>query len=257
MRRRALLVAALQLALASHVAAQRDDAKAFPGWPTAESAQAGMFLPYTIAPRTDSQRAFALVLSGYDMPRKQAQLEGTADVTLFGPLAARVGVLYGQTSSRLRPSAGLRLQALSQASHGIDMAVGAFYRPEGFTEAEGEVEVLASFARSFGHLGLFANLIYGQDPEGAERDGEVRLACAYAWSARFRGGIDTRIRFDLGSAASTRRTSGEAEYDFVVGPTASYVLGDVALIAQAGLSGVGYHQPRFGPVALAGLAGAL
>src|SRR6476620_2010150 len=125
-----------------------------------ESARAGMFLPYTMAPRTDSQRAFALVLGGYDTPRERGQLEGTADVTLFGPVAARVGVLYGQSADQLRPSGGLRVQALSQATQGIDMSLGAFYRPEGFTEAEGEVEFVAAFARSFGNLGVFANLIY-------------------------------------------------------------------------------------------------
>lgn len=50
---------------------------------------------------------------------------------------------------------------------------------------------------------------------------------------------------------------GEAEYDFVAGPTVSYVLGDVALVAQSGFSGVGYSNPRLGVVALGGLAGAL
>lgn len=255
-RHAASLVAALQLAVAAHALAQ-DDAETSSEHRAESSAQAGMFMPYTIAPRTDSQRAFALVLGGYDTPREKAQLEGTADVTLFGPVAARVGVLYGQNLNRLRPSAGLRVQALSQGKHGIDMGFGAFYRPEGFTEAEGEIEMLASFARTFGHLGLFANLIYGQDPEAAERDGEVRLACLYAWSARFRGGLDTRLRFDLGSDAGKRRAEGEARYDFVAGPTVSYVLGDVAVVAQSGVSGVGYSNPRFGVVALGGLAGAL
>lgn len=226
---------------------------------TVQSGQAGMFLPDTIAPRTDSQRAFAFVLGGYDTPRKQGQLEGTADVTLIGPLAARIGVLYGKSNDRLRPSAGLRVQALSQKSdQGIDLGFGAFYRPEGFTEAEGEIEVAAMAAHSFGRLVLFANLVYGQDPEAAERDAEVRLASLYAVSARFMAGIDTRLRFDLGSDAGERRTEGEAEFDLVAGPTVSYVLGEIALVAQAGVSGVGYeNNPRWGMVALGGLAGAL
>jgi hypothetical protein len=137
------------------------------------------------------------------------------------------------------------------------MTFGAFYRPEGFTEAEGEVEVVAAFARSFGRLGLYANLVYGQDPEASERDGEARLAGLYRLSQRFLGGIDTRLRFDLGSNEGKRRVTGEAQFDFVAGPTVMYVLGDVALIAQAGVSGVGYAQSRWGTVALAGLGGAL
>jgi hypothetical protein len=252
-----VLLLCAMLARVAPVAAQNDAAAPPDKPPTDRSANAGMFLPYTIAPRTDSQHAFAAVLGGYDTPRKKGQLEGTADVTLIGPLAARVGVLYGQSSNRLRPSVGLRVQALSQVDQGVDMTFGAFYRPEGFTEAEGEVEVVTALARSFGRLGMFANLVYGQDPEGAERDGEVRVAGLYSFTQRFLGGLDTRLRFDLGSNEGKRRVTGEAEFDLVAGPTVMYVLGDVALIAQAGMSGVGYAQSRWGVVTLAGLGGAL
>jgi hypothetical protein len=254
----------LHLALCARVLAQStsgaDEAQS-PEERSAQSARAGMFLPYTMAPRVDSQRAFALALGGYDQARRSSQLEGTAEVTLIGPLAARVGVLYGQSRRALRPSAGLRVQALSQASAGIDMSVGGFYRPEGFTEAEGEVEAVLAFGRQLGHLSLFANLIYGQDPEGAERDGEVRLAGLYAFSARLLAGLDMRLRGDLGSKPGVRRAKGEAEYDFIAGPLVSYTLGAVALIAQAGVSTVGQSSLqsglRVGPACLAGLAGAL
>src|SRR6185436_1968599 len=119
--RGACLVLVFVLAGAAHASAQQDEGTAS-GPATERAAQAGMFLPYTIAPRTDSQRAFAFVLGGYDTPREHGQLEGTADVTMIGPLAARVGVLYGQSSDRLRPSAGLRVQALSEKSdQGVDL----------------------------------------------------------------------------------------------------------------------------------------
>ncbi len=235
----------------------RDDGARVPAETAARSAQAGMFLPYTMAARTDSQRAFVLALGGYDQARRSAQLESTADATLFGPLAARAGVLYGQSGHRMRPSAGLRVQALSQNAHYLDLSLGAFYRPEGFTEAEGEVEAVLAFGRSFGRLGTFANLVYGQDPEGNERDGEVRVAALYTLGARVQSGLDLRLRFDLGSAQGARRVPGEADYDFVAGPVLSYALGPMALLAQLGLSAVGQSHPRLGPVALAGLGGAL
>jgi hypothetical protein len=247
------------VSLSTHArAATPDTAEQPPEGRAARSAEAGMFLPYTMAPRTDSQRAFAFVLGGYDSPREHGQLEGTADLTVWGPLAVRIGVLYGQTSDQLRPSAGLRVQALSQASQGVDLSLGAFYRPEGFTEMEGEVEFVAAVARTFGHLGMFANLVYGQDPEGAERDAELRLAGLYAFDARFFGGIDSRLRFDLGEEEGKLRSEGEAEFDLVAGPTVMYALGEVALIAQVGVSGVGFEQsPRWGVVALGGLGGSL
>jgi hypothetical protein len=260
MSTRASVVCAVVIALfvsARAVAQSQDKTEHASKERTAGSAEAGMFLAYTMAPRTDSQRALALALGGYDLARKSSQLEGTADVTLVGPLAARVGVLYGQNRNALRPSAGLRVQALSQANYGIDMSIGAFYRPEGFTEAGGEVEMVTALGRRFGRLGLFANVVYGQDPEAAERDGELRLAGLYALSARVQTGLDMRVRVDLGSQPGKRRAAGEAEYDFVAGPALCYSLGAVALIAQAGVSAVGQPSMRVGPVALAGLAGSL
>jgi hypothetical protein len=243
--------------MASRASAEETDGERAVGQsPTERSADAGMFLPLTMAPRTDSQRAFALALGGYDGARKSGLLEGTADATIFGPVAVRVGVLYTGSPETLRPTFGARVQALQQAKHFVDMSVGLFYRPEGFTEAEGEVEAVVAFGHRFGRLGTFLNLVYGQDPEAAERDAEIRLAALYAFSERLQAGLDGRLRFDLGSDEGKRRAEGEADWDVIVGPAASYALGPVAVVAQAGLSAVGNQSAKFGPVALGGLAGA-
>jgi hypothetical protein len=146
---------------------------------------------------------------------------------------------------------------LSQADQLVDLSIGAFYRPEGFTEAEGEVEAALAFGRRFGRLATFGTLVYGQDPEGAERDGEVRAAGLYALSAHSQLGLDSRLRFDLGSAPGKRLAEGSADYDLIAGPAFIYSLGAVALIGQVGLSLVGQGRPRLGPLALAGLAGSL
>src|SRR5689334_608199 len=61
-----------------------------------ESAKAGMFLPLSMAPRTDSQRAFVKAAGGYDSVRRGALFDSTMDVTLWGPIALRVGVDYGE-----------------------------------------------------------------------------------------------------------------------------------------------------------------
>jgi hypothetical protein len=51
---------------------------------------------------------------------------------------------------------------------------------------------------------LFANLVYGQDPEGRERDGEVRLASLYDLGG-LQLGVDARVRLDLGEEAEAQR----------------------------------------------------
>jgi hypothetical protein len=235
-----------------------DRAEAEPSIGTAAvSAEAGMFLPTTIAARSDSQTGYVRAIGGYDSARRSAQFEALADVTIIGPLAARVGVLYAQRPNSLRPSVGLRVQALSQERQGIDMGVGAFYRPEGFTEAQGEVELVLAFGRSFGRFATFANLVYGQDPEGEERDGEVRLGALYAVTPLLQAGLDGRLRVDLGSEEGKRRAEGGADYDLVFGLTASYAFGPIAMIAQAGMSVFGTKAAQLGAVALLGVAGVL
>jgi hypothetical protein len=216
-----------------------------------------MLLPFTISPRTDSQRGVARALGGYDSARRRAQFDVVADVTIIGPVAVRLGATYGQQRDTFRPTLGLRVQALSQERQGIDLGVAAFYKPEGFTEPEGEIEVMVTVARRFDRLAAFANIVYGQDPEGNERDGELRLAALYALNTPLQVGVDARLRFDLGTEEEQRREEGGAEYDVLVGPTASYALGPVALIAHAGLSVYGTSPARAGALALLGVAGAL
>lgn len=223
----------------------------------AQSAEAGMFLPSTVSARTDTQRGVVRALAGYDSARDRMQFEAVADVTLIGPVAARVGATYGQNKDSFRPTVGVRVQALDQARFGVDVGVGAFYKPEGFTQAEGEVEVMLMLARRFGRLATFANLVYGQDPEAAERDGELRLGALYAVSSPLQAGLDARLRFDVGSEEGKRRAEGGAEYDLRFGPTASYAFGPVALIAQAGLSIYGLNPAQPGALALLGMAGSL
>lgn len=223
---------------------------------TGESARAGMFLPFSMAPRTDSRRAFAKAAGGYDSVRGTAVFDSVAEVTLFGPLALRVGVDYGERpDSDARPSGGLRVQALRQGRHGVDMSVGAFYRSEGFTELKGEIEGVLAFGRRIERWLLVANLVYGQDPEGRERDGEVRLGTLYEAASLLLVGIDARARFDLGSEQGKREAEGGAEYDLVLGPTLSYSPGWLSLFGTAGLRGVGANHLQAGFLGLLGLAG--
>lgn len=237
-------------------AEQRDDPE--PRTVTA-SARSGMFLPLTMAPSTTSQRAFARGYGGYDSARRSARFEATADATLIGPLAARFTMEYGDHSDSVRPGGGLRLQALRQDRHGLDLTIAVLYRAEGFTEPEGEIEGVVALGRRIGHWGLFANLVYGQDPEGNERDGEVRLATLYELGNMQLGG-DARVRFKLGEEdkASEVGKEAEAEFDGQAGALATYALGPVALLASAGFCGVVINE-NFHPgfVGMAGLGGSL
>jgi len=201
---------------------------------TSLTATKGAFLPFSQAASIESQRAYAVGLAGYDSAHHTGNFEAATEVRLWGPIAVRVGGVYTNGDRTLRPSYGGRIQFLRQGRQGVDAAFGVFYRPEGLTEPEGEVESVLSVGRRAGTAYLLGNLLYGQDPEGNERDGEVRLALLEPFGARFLVGLDSRLRFDLGSQAAKLAQHNEPTMDAVAGPTILALLGPIAVSAQGG-----------------------
>jgi hypothetical protein len=237
---------------------QVDDAVTTP--PARRAVADGGLLPFTLTPRVGSTAAVAASYGGYDSARG-AVSESHAEVQLWGPLAVRGAAELGDTSRRLRPSVGARLQVLSERRHGLDGALSITYRAEGFTEPEGEIEAVVALGRRIGNTLVIANAAYGQDPDGRERDGEVRAALIrpMSMSRRLQLGVDGRWRFDLGTDVARLQASHEPTTDVDVGPVAAIVLGPVVLTAHAGASVVRRIDVgvRLGAVALAGLGTAL
>lgn len=231
----------LPLAAAAVARAQdRDDGErpaARASWSdsTAQAAVAGAFLPLTLAPSVPAQTGQIASVAGYDGARGSAAMETHAELRVWGPLALRVGARVSDGTSGARPLVGARLQLLSRARHGVDGAVGVFYRPEGLTEPEGEIETVVSLGARRGAGSALLNLAYGQDPEGRERDGEVRAALLWHWG-RLTTGLDGRWRFDLGSERAKLAAAGEPTFDVAAGPVATVALGPLALSAHAGAS---------------------
>jgi hypothetical protein len=208
-----------------------------------------------MAPSLPSQAGQVASAGGYDGARASAVMESHAELRLWGPLAVRAGLSLGDGANRARPSVGARLQLLSQRHHGVDGAVGVFYRAEGLTEPEGEVETVVAVGARRGAAAAIVNLAYGQDPEGRERDGEVRAAALWLRSPRLNLGVDARWRFDLGSAPARLAAAREPTYDLDAGPVVAVVVGPVALSAHAGASVLGRMgaPARIGMIALGGV----
>jgi hypothetical protein len=220
----------------------------------ARAGASGQFLPLTYAPTVGETSAVASGYAGWD-GALGAVMESHAEVRVWGPVALRGAAELGDTSRRVRPSIGARAQLLSQARHGVDGAVSVTYRAEGFTEAEGEIETLVALGRRIGRTMLIANLAYGQDPDGNERDGELRAAAFARIAPRLHLGLDGRWRFDLGSSADKLRANNEPTTDLDAGPVVMLTLGPVALTAETGASLVRRigGDTRLGVVALGGL----
>ena len=200
----------------------------------ATAARAGAFLPSTLSPQVGAVPVLVSGYGGYDTAHEAAIGTAVTEVRVWGPIAIRVGVEYSPIRDEPRPTVGGRVQLLRQGRHGVDGALGVFYRPEGFTEPEGEIETFASIGRQFDCVALLGNLVYGQDPEGNERDGEVRAGALYA-AGRFTLGLDARFRFAIGTQKGTM-AAAEPKLDLLAGPVAMVTVGPLLLLAEAGPS---------------------
>jgi hypothetical protein len=247
-----VIVAGLVLSSAGAARADERD-QGNPVRPPASALGDGSFLPLTMPARVGGTQAFASAFVGYDSAHDEPLAEVAAEVRLWGPIALRGGAARGNGTQRMRPSIGARVQWLHQKAHGVDGSLGLFYKAEGFTEAEGEVEAVASVGRTAGNLALMANLAYGQDPEGRERDAELRAALLRR-GGQLTLGIDARARSAIGHQARVT----EPTFDAFGGPVAMIMLGTVAIFSEVGASALRMpgHGIRAGFGALGGIGSA-
>lgn len=224
--------------------------------PALAPAGAGAFLPQTLSARVGSAPVFAYGSGGYDSTRRSPLVDSAVEAHVWGPFALRFQTTYASDTNRMRPSVAGRVQLLRQERHGIDGALTVFYKTEGFTEGEGEIETFASIGHRFRWVTLVADLVYGQDPEGNERDGEVRAAVVHQ-RGRLTLGLDSRVRFAIGAQHGHAATT-EPLFDFTGGPVATVATGPVAIFAQVGPSAfeLANSGARVGVATLAGLGGA-
>jgi hypothetical protein len=215
--------------------------------PLQQAEEAGAFLPFSQTASGEGRRSLAVGLAGYDSAAQRGTFEARAEVRAWGPITVGGGAVYTQATDTLRPSFGARVQLLRRARHGVDGSVGVFYRPEGLTEPEGEIEGVASVGLRVAGTYLLGNLLYGQDPEASERDAELRLAALTPIGARFLAGFDSRLRVDLGSSPAKLVTHQEPTADALVGPCGTAVLGPFALTLSTGASALRRQgQTRYG-----------
>jgi hypothetical protein len=251
------LVAVAVAVLVSSVAGARAHAASFADEEepadaaSTKSVDDGVALPFTLGARHD-ERALVTFVSGYDWARETPSLELAAQLHVWGPFSLRGGAVYTDGGDTLRPTVGVIWQAARRQQLGVDLAVSVAYRPEGFTEPEGEVEGVIAASRHFGPLVGVANLAYGQDPEANEQDAEARLAIMGHVARPLSVGVDSRLRLAL----KTKPDGPEAgqKYDLLAGPLVTWAFESWAVTAQTGVSVLGLDSgTRTGVSALLGV----
>jgi len=228
-----------------------------PRFDAAASARQGMMLPDLVAPGSDrASRVTSTAWSGVDSARKSVVLRSFVDAHVYERLSVRAGVAYmpDPTARSAQPMVGLKLQLLRESKQGIDMSVGGFYRMDRFTSEEGLMQAMLALGGHVGKVGLFGNLVYGQDAEGDDYEAEGLFALLYGVTPAFQVGFESRGRFKLASTDVKRRSEPAPRVDVAIGPTLSYALGPVALLAQAGGSTLYTNAWRVGALAMGGLS---
>ena len=175
---------------------------------------------------TDAGNGFVNVSSDLDGATSAVRVSALGEVNLGWRVRGAVRLLDA-FSDKPRPGIGAGLRWLDG-----DIASTAylFYKTEGFTEPEGELEALVSFEHTFGAVHASANIAYGQDPEGNERDGELALVAHVEPRTGWFIGGTARYRDALGSTKESVIRDGFA------GPTTTLALGAFALSLNAGVA---------------------
>jgi hypothetical protein len=218
-----------------------------------EAARTGAASPLLLNATLGSSEALVIGDGGYDAGRSAALFESAAQVRVWGPVALRAGVIYSDDMRRMRPTFGARVQLLRQGTHGVDGTLSSFYKAEGLNEAAGEIETTFAIGHRFEPFYVLANISYGQDPEGNERDGEIR-ASVLRPEGRATLGLEARSRSAIGPQHATY-SAIEPRLDVVGGAIGMMTVRSVVIFAELGpsafkLQGTGL---RWGVASLGGI----
>jgi hypothetical protein len=232
----------------------------------AASVAVGAFLPMTQTPVVGPQRSQAFVIGGYEGARQGGLIDSHVEANIWDPIAIRVGVSYESSADETLPSAGVRVQLLTQKKHEVELGIAGFYQPKDFRE-EGNLVAQLSAARRFDRVMLFASTGFESDPEGDDRMGELGSAALFRLNPQLFAGLEARYRRDLASDDEKRFGHSEPVFDLRAGPLLEYAWGPLAVMAQAGLivtqtlNDIGTPdqktEERAGVLALGGFGGAL
>ena len=230
-----------------------------------QAASDGMLSPFTSAAVIPTFRAVAQSYVGYDSAASVARAHAVAEGRLTSFLSMRVEFEHGPaTGTDDRLSVGARVGILTQREYGIDFGAGLFYQPKDF-RGEGDVVGGLMLARHFERLGLFANTLFGSDPEGDDQLVELHLGSLYAATDWLSVGVDGRSRMNF-SQDQKRFKTRAVDWEMQAAPTAIFCLGQFSLMALLGPSlvketpALGEASPgsrtRSGLLAMAGAGGA-
>ncbi len=184
--------------------------------------------------------------AGYDGALKRAQATALVEVTLYEGLSTFAAVTYGQeTAGTTRPAIGLAYQITDPHTAPVALRISGAYKPEGFSEPEGELETVLVAAHLFDRNVARVFVAYGRDPEGRESDVEVGAGYLQRVGDNLVVGASTRYRYALALKDPTG-----PRWDAIGGAVGDVELAHWRIELLLGAGAVGTAKTAIGPMGL-------
>ncbi len=172
---------------------------------------------------------------GWNGGDHRAEVDATVEATVLPRTSVFTTAQFGGVNTNARPAIGAAVQLIDPRTGVNGARLSVAYKPEGFTEPEGEIESVLVLSRRFSRDAVRAMLAYGQDPEGRESDAEAGGSYAHPLGAGFQIGATSRYRH-----AIKVKTTAEPRWELVVGGVAGYVRGRSRVELLLGVGSIAY-----------------
>jgi hypothetical protein len=220
------------------------------------SREATRFLAGTASAVVAASPATTAAFGGWDGAARTPVFSIGTEIRVFRRVALVAGVGYGSAAASdagLRPQLGVRVQLLTQPASGLDASAGFTFRQDRFTSEDGMFQGALALGRSFGETTAVLNVVYAQDGEGDDHEGEVRLAGVRRVRGGLHVGVEGRYMHSIDSTDPHRAALGTPSMEAMAGPLVEYLAGSWVLLAEAGVSGRQTSRVDVGVTTLGGV----
>lgn len=181
---------------------------------------------------------------GWNGGDRRAIVSAAVEATLLPRLSLLANATYGGLTDHTRPAIGAAYQLLDPRTSRIGARLSLSYKPEGFTEPEGELESVLILSHQISGGMVRGMLAYGQDPERRESDVEGGASLVQRVSPDLVIGGTFRYRRGLVIKP------GEPSWDALGGVLGGLAFGRTRVELMIGADGIKYTTAQWGIVGL-------
>lgn len=181
---------------------------------------------------------------GWNGGDRRAVVSAAVEATLLPRLSLLTNATYGGLTDHARPAIGAAYQLLDPRTSSIGARLSLSYKPEGFTEPEGELESVLILSHQIPGGMVRGMLAYGQDPERNESDVEGGASLVQRVSPDLV--IGGTFRYRRGLVIKT----GEPSWDALGGVLGGMAIGRARVELMVGADGIKYSSAQWGIVGL-------